>query len=171
MPRTKKPTPGAFEQFVKKCAENNSSEIIENISTGHALVLARHLFAAAGRDRETVRIVSGRLLKSFYEELKEAAREALDLGARFKVVVLSDDPTQFRENGFADLVEKHENGEIHVLNKGAESMPHFMVVGESRYRIEVDASRKIARAAFNDDIIAPALVRIHNDAWANSSAS
>ena len=151
----------SFERIVQDYAENDSPHVIENASIDHALVLIGRLFETARRHKEEVRIVSGRLLKSFYQNLIDSARKVLDDGVQVSVVVLSNDDSQLNGNGFYDLLNRHKNGRVDVLDRDAESMPHFVVVGERRYRVEVDDKRKKAFAAFNDDTIAPVLVGIH----------
>lgn len=150
----------AFERIVRDCAKNNSTRVIENASAEHALVLIRTLFETAVRHREEVRVVSGRLLKSFYGELAKTARLALDRGVRFSVLVLNG--KQLEGNEFADVMKEHANGSLAVLKRGDESLPHFVVVGDRRFRVEVDDELKIALASFNNDIIPPMLKDIHN---------
>lgn len=75
----------SFERIVRDCAKNNRSTVIENASQEHALILIRVLFETAMRHKEEVRIVSGSLLKPFYEKLVDTARKALDSGVRFSV--------------------------------------------------------------------------------------
>ena len=150
-----------FERIVRDCARNNSTRVIENASAEHALVLIRTLFETAVRHKEEVRIVSGRLLESFYEELVDTARQALDCGVRFSVLVLNG--KQLEGNRFAETMKEHANGSLAVLEHDEKSLPHFVVVGDRRFRVEIDDERKIATASFNNDTIPPMLIRFHRE--------
>lgn len=150
----------SFERLVRDCAKNNRSTVIENASQEHALVLIRVLFETALRHKEEIRIVSGSLLKPFYEQLVDTARQALDSGVRFSVLVRNG--KQLEGNRFAELMTEHKNGSIATLEDDDNKGPHFVVVGARRYRVEMDDERKIALAAFNDDTIAPLLQKLHD---------
>lgn len=149
----------SFERIVRDCAKNNRSTVIENASQEHALILIRVLFETAMRHKEEVRIVSGSLLKPFYEKPVDTARKALDSGVRFSVLVRTG--KQLEGNGFANLMKEHINGSIDTLEHDDKG-PHFVVVGDRRYRVEMDDKRKIALASFNDDTIAPLLLKLHD---------
>lgn len=148
----------SFERIVRDCAKNNRSRVIENASAEHALVLIRILFETAMRHKEEVRIVSGQLLKSFYEQLVDTACQALDRDVRFSVIVLTDSQ-RLKGNRFAELMTDHKNGSIAVIDADTRP-PHFVIVGERRYRVEMDDERKIALASFNDDTITPMLLEL-----------
>lgn len=150
----------SFERLVRDCAKNNRSTVIENASQEHALVLIRVLFETALRHKEEIRIVSGSLLKPFYEQLVDTARQALDSGVRFSVLVRNG--KQLKSNRFAELMTEHKNGSIATLEDDDNKGPHFVVVGARRYRVEMDDERKIALASFNDDTIAPLLLDLHD---------
>lgn len=150
----------SFERIVRDCAKNNRSTVIENASQEHALVLLRVLFETAMRHKEGVRILSGNLLRPFYEKLVDTARQALDSGVLFSVLVRTG--KQLAGNGFAELIAEHVNGSIATLEDADEAPPHFVVVGARRYRVEIDEERKIALASFNDDTIAPLLLKLHD---------
>lgn len=150
----------SFERIVRDCAKNERSRVIENASQEHALVLIRVLFETAMRHKEHVRILSGSLLRPFYEKLIDTARQALDSGVDFSVLVRTG--KQLEGNGFAELMAEHGNGSIATLEDDDEGPPHFVVVGARRYRVEMDDERKIALASFNDDTIAPLLLKLHD---------
>lgn len=159
----------SFERTVRDYAKNDRPGVIENASVEHALVLIRILFETAIRHKEEVRIVSGRLFKSFYEELVDTARRALDYGVQFSVLVLTS-KRQLEGNEFAKLITDHDNGSIAVIEDGDERLPHFVIVGDRRYRIEIDDERKIAVASFNDDTITPMLLEFYSRLECRASA-
>ena len=150
----------SFERIVRDCAKNNRSTVIENASQEHALVLIRVLIETAMRHKEDVRILSGNLLRPFYEKLVDTARQALNSGVLFSVLVQTG--KQLAGNGFAGLMAEHGNGSIATLEDDDEAPPHFVVVGDRRYRVEIDDERKIALASFSDDTIAPLLSKLHD---------
>ena len=127
---------------------------------GHALEIVRHLFLSARRHHEDVRIVSGGLFDEFYRELVEDARTALD-HVRISIIVVSKTCEELNGNGFYGLVNKHKNGRVLFLPKGTTDMNHFILVGDSRYRIEIDDSKTTAFACFNDEAFGTHLSSIY----------
>ena len=117
---------------------------------GHALDIVKHLFLSAIRHKEDVRIVSGGLFDEFYRELIEDASSVLD-HVRVSIIVISKTREELTGNGFFGLVDAHENGRVVFLPKGMADMNHFILVGNSRYRIEIDDSNTSAFACFNDE--------------------
>ena len=59
-----------FEEYVKLCAKDDAPDTIHNASIRHAKIIVKELFESAVRHRENVKIVSGTLLDSFYQDLK-----------------------------------------------------------------------------------------------------
>ena len=139
-----------FEKLVKDCADSDSTRIIENASMDHAKVLLRQLLQTANDKKEPVRIVSGRLRKEFYNELVDKARHVLN-ETTISVVVLSDE--QLQNNRFYDLVKHHSNGQVTLLSQDPNRWTHFIVVGDRRYRVEVDDGKHTAHASFNNEVI------------------
>ena len=117
---------------------------------GHALDIAKHLFLSAIRHNEEVRIVTGGLFDEFYRELIKDARKVLN-HVRISIIVVSKTREELEGNGFFAVVDAHKNGKVVFLPKGTPNMNHFILVGKSRYRIEIDDSKTTAFACFNDE--------------------
>ena len=145
----------SFEKLVKYCADNDSTRIIQNASMEHAKILLRQLLLTASEKGETVRIVSGRLRRDFYNDLLAEAQKTLDR-VKVSIVVLSGD--QLDGNRFFELVRGHHNGEVVVLEQEPERWTHFIVVGDKRYRVEEDDGKQTAHASFNNEIIPQLLI-------------
>ena len=153
-------TVDSFERMVKHYANTESTEVIENASMEHAQILMRYLFRKAVQRSEEVRIVSGRLYEPFYSRLVDAIDAVL---RTTKVTVLVFAADHIKDNSFAKRVREHSNGKVGVLDMHPDLLSHFVVVGDSSYRLELDDKRKMAHACFNDRFIAHSLVRFHNE--------
>ena len=160
-----------FVRLVRKLADTSSSRLIENASIDHALIIIECLLDAAKKRREDVRIVSGCLLESFYSRLVEKATEVLQAKVPIRVVVLGRSREDLQNNAFYNAVNKHENGEVHVLAEDPGTTPHFVVTGDRRYRVEVDDEKKKAMASFNDSTTGKMLISIYESLLVPAAAA
>lgn len=150
-----------FEKLVEDCRASSSTKNITNATIDHALVLFRALFKDAKEKGEDVRIVSGCLKPSFYEQLVEQANELLSAGIKISVVVPQSH--HLEDNAFAQLLKKHENGRLIKIPSSVEShTPHFILVGSSRYRLEQDHEQCTATACFSNSIVGTFLLGLFN---------
>lgn len=145
----------SFKKLVKHCADNDSTRIIQNASTEHAKVLLQQLLLTASEKGETVRIVSGRLRRDFYNDLLNEVKKALD-SVEVSIVVLSRE--QLDDNPFFNLVNEHPKGKVVALDEEPGRWTHFIVVGDKRYRIEEDDGKQTAHASFNNEVIPQLLI-------------
>ncbi len=155
----------SFENYVMKCAESNSPDQIHNASIHHAQIIVRELFKSAAIHKEGIRIVSGCLQDDFYrDDLALHAEEALRCGSRIQILVLERTRDHLASNELFRLVHPHPRGE--VITPDSAPTPgaiqtfwaHFILVGDSRYRIEKDDGRKDAIASFNDRALGEVLM-------------
>jgi len=111
--------------------------------------LYKELLAAALEEQKDVKIVSGHLNPDFYSDLTQIAEELLKK-QKIEVIVLD---TNFRIDGniFAEMVRSSGNDRI-LVNKNSEltKAPHFILIGEDKYRFETDHKNTKAIASFND---------------------
>lgn len=149
-----------FEGFVKDCAENSKSEFIRNSSIEHAKIIVRELFNCAIRDQQDVRISSGKLQEDFYDDMVDLGRKAMDQDVHVSVVVLDSAEEQLQGNSFYETVEDHANGRVFTLDL-PETETHYVLVGDSRYRVEFDDVTKEAVASFNDGTVGHLLADVH----------
>ena len=156
----------SFQEIVEKCRKHRIRQMIENASIDHAAVLAENLLLSAIENQSDVKIVSGSLDKRVFGGLAEKVRQIVDGGNNIDIV-LTDPPTDFRGNNFFDAVEK---GRVSVAAEVDRSFPHFIVVGGSAYRLEVDHGEKKAKANFNDPDLGGCLVSLFDDIKLRSQA-
>jgi len=137
-----------FRKLVKKHYRQNSSESISNGSIEHAKVLAKYLFRFANEENKEVRITTGSLEKDFYENFTEIIQKILHNN---KVLIISENTCD--TSTFKEAVTASKNGSIQVFkpekNAQIQSLPHFILVGDSAYRLETNDKLKIATASFN----------------------
>ena len=149
-----------FEKLVQRCVDNDENHTIFNASLSHAAILFENLLDVADKKKEDVRIFSGCFEKEFYESLKGKVVKLLNSGV--KVHLVSDcEKKDLEENEFIKTVSDHKNGTIKNLSE-QKGIPHFILVGDSRYRVELDDSLKTARANFNDSSTGNMLLGLYN---------
>lgn len=150
----------SFEDYVKRCAENEEADSIHNASIRHAKIIIEELFKSAIRNGEDIKIVSGRLLNEFYEDLIEPAREVLK-HSRIEIIVLDATKEEMQGNDFFRLVNEHDRGSAIVSRIGDANayQAHFVLVGDRRYRIEIDDGKKDAIASFNNETLGELLLK------------
>ncbi len=150
-----------FEEIVEYCSKENSKQVLTNASIAHAHILVARLIKDAAKHKEDIRIVTGCLYKDFYNGLVDELDAALQNGCVINVVVLKKSPSELDGNNFVKKLGEYNNAELIFLDIGADDLPHFIVVGNKRYRLEMDDKQKKAIACFNDEHLGSSLVKLH----------
>jgi translation initiation factor 2B subunit (eIF-2B alpha/beta/delta family) len=150
-----------FKQIVEKSRRNESTQVIKNASISHARVLIENLLCEAADRKEDVRIISGCLSKDFYNNLVSVLENALEKGVSVRTVVLNG-RDRLAGNLFAEMIEQHDNGTLTVLDLDVDVAPHFIVVGNKRYRLETHDGHAKAIACFNDEQLGGLLSNIYS---------
>lgn len=143
-----------FARKVRKCRQERSPETIENASTAYASVLLEELFGFAQEIKaREVLILSGRLIADVYDKLVGRIKSLLDSGCQVRVIALSSE-ADMEQNEFYKAVRDYgrdrDRGEVACLDQDPRSENHFVVVGDSAYRLETSDSSSTAIASFND---------------------
>lgn len=145
-----------YEKMVETYRKKESEDVLTNIDRAHARVLFENLLKIAEEKKEEVCIYSGTLHKDFYNQLTDSVESALQ---KTKVLVAVAKNEDMENNSFAQAVKDSPNGEfkkdVDVLG---EKYPHFILVGDKRYRFEKDDITKEAIACFNDSLLGEMLV-------------
>lgn len=144
-----------YKDIVEQARKERSINPISNSSFNHALIVIENLFEMAIEDKIDIKIVSGCLQNNFYENLIPKAQNILDLGCRIDVITLC--PIEALEhNKFKHLLNNY-NTQTSILclkeKEEAPSIPHFMLVGKTGYRIEFNDENKIAEGCFNNELV------------------
>ncbi len=151
-----------FTRLVEKCREGKLPDIIENASIDHAFVLLENLLIAARTELKPVLLVSGSFMPSFYNKLLPELERVLAAGCSVRGIAV-DHGARIEGNRFLEMLDKR--GGVKLM-PGA-PMLHFACVGDTGYRIEIDAEKKTAQACFNDQggTITTVLRTIFEQAW------
>ncbi len=162
-----------YEEIVRHYRKTESGEVLENLSPPHAKILFENLLEAAVENGEKVCIYSGTLNKEFYEQLTEAIKDTLQKLQKGDVLVAVAKPhgeNQVGGNSFADAV-KAFGGELKegVADLVGKDFPHFILVGDRRYRLEKDDETKEAIACFNDPRLGGLLAQASKKLMAGSA--
>ena len=147
-----------FDKVVKDARKVKKYRIIHNASKSHALTLFKNLLEEAKETHEDIKIVTGSLDAEFYGQLTDNLRKCLDAGVKCEVIVAKE--IDIASNEFAKLLDSHEHGNIYMGSMEPVQAPHFIVVGNNKYRFEVDDETSKAIANFNDDAVGSTLVGV-----------
>lgn len=148
-----------FEKLVHKYYNSNSDELISNGSIEHATILAKYLFLSAEKMENDVKIITGSLDKDFYAKFAEPIKRILKNNT---VSIISEKP--YEQSDFSQAILDSNNGNIKTLSKKDKitSLPHFILIGDSSYRLETDDNLKLAQASFNRPNVGKFLLAIFN---------
>ncbi len=152
-------TKDTFKKMVEECRKNESPKTIFNASKDHALVLFQELFTASIEHKEDVKIISGHLDDSFYNDLSIDLESCVGKGMAVEVIVLND--RDLSSNKFAKIIQNSDRCSITQLPTGNKiSSAHFILVGNSRFRAETDHDQAKAIASFNNPSVGETLTEI-----------
>lgn len=146
-----------LSEFAKVVAESRKKEsprMIYNASIDHAKLLFTELIQDAIERKEDIRIVSGELNPTFYGALTDDATRALDKKITIKLIVLNPD-IDLTKNPFVSIL-LNKGGEVYKA-KSKLDMPHYILVGDKRFRLELDHKQAKAVASFNNEGIGKTL--------------
>ncbi|RLL49137.1 hypothetical protein D8Y20_13310 [Mariprofundus sp. EBB-1] len=139
-----------FESWVTYCRNEESSSFIDNAAWDHALFLFKNLLSVAAEKGEDVRLVSGHLNSDFFNQILEELEQCVKAGVLIDVIVLDrslSDPA----NIFEKKLGAYEKGSILYCPKAiSSSLPHMLLVGDRRFRLETDHEQTKALASFNN---------------------
>ncbi len=149
-----------FQKLVENCRKKNLNKDIHNSAWPHALILFKELLTAATEHGENVCIVTGNLKAEFYDQLTDVAQKCLDADLKIELNILEPD-ANVSGNSFAELIKGHDRG---IFSQATTSdsihIPHFILVGNKRYRFEVNHAKTKAIANFNNQSMGEALKQL-----------
>lgn len=136
----------SYAQIVERHRKYRIREMLPNDSLSHAAVLFHNILQAAIDSKLDVKIVSGSLMKQFYDQFVDKLNILLATN-KVDVVLLDVDEDELRDNKFFEAVSKSDQGSI-FRSSGIHS--HFILAGDRIYRFETDHLVGEAIANFND---------------------
>lgn len=138
---------GDYDKLIQEHYKSLSSKEFENGSVEHAKILVKYLFKMALSKKLDMKMISGCLNGEFYDNFTESAKKLLAGGNRISLIsVKSPD-----EGSFKDVLKSDNSGNasIIVADDKVDSLPHFILVGDSAYRFENSDILCTAQASFN----------------------
>ena len=158
-----------FQSKVEYSRKHKSSDILLNASTDYAAILLENLFEFAREAADEIQILSGSLFPNVYDKLVPHITNALNDGCSVRVIVLCD-LAHVAQTQFYKSVKGHERGQVVTLGQEAGRHNHFVVVGNSAYRLETDDSASTAIASFKDSNgIVPQLKNKFEKLWGKTN--
>lgn len=150
-----------YEEIVELYRKKRVREMLPNGSRSHAATLFHNIFEAAISDKLELRIVTGSLVKDFYNPLTEKLRVLLTSNS-VSVILTDPQARELSENSFLAALVQSPNGRVMKANHVGQ-YNHLVVAGDSIYRIELDHNRGTAAANFNDPSLGKTLVAMFED--------
>jgi sugar-specific transcriptional regulator TrmB len=144
----------SFSKAVEECRKKESTRVLQNASIVHAKELFLNLIDEARAKKENVAIVSGELNREFYSQLAETTQKALSEGIQVSLLVTNPD-VRLDQHPFAQTILR-AGGEVYEATEKL-AAPHFIVVGDKRFRVETDHDQTKAIACFNNSVVGHAL--------------
>jgi hypothetical protein len=148
-----------YRKAVKKAKELKME--IKNPSIDHAGILMDELLQYAIDEKLPIKLVSGCLKKDFYANLSDKFREALDAKCKIEVLVECDKDDKIENKELYKILNNSENASIHTI-KEDNSVIHFMLIGDSAYRVETSKEYKTAIGHFDNCSIGELLLNRFN---------
>ena len=144
-----------FRDIVDLCAKKKLNREIPNSATCHAAYLLYKLLKGAAKHKYPVRIISGQLKMSVYNQLVGVLERCEKSGVEMDVVVLEDVDNPNGENEFYMRLQKYDKAKCYKPNNAnkkaiADSTPHMLIVGKQGFRYETDTKTHSAIANFNN---------------------
>jgi hypothetical protein len=149
----------SFTKVLVECRKKESTRMLHNASIEHAKVLFENLIDMGRELKEPIRIVSGKLNTEFYGQLTDKAEQALKENTPIELVVVDPD-INLDDNPFANII-RESGGHVYQTTEKIE-YPHFILVGEKRFRLETDHAQTKAVACFNNIEVGTFLHKMFN---------
>jgi hypothetical protein len=134
----------SFARIVEDCRRERRAFRIENDSIENAAVLAENLLMFARDNKQDVRIISGSLDERVYGNLALLAGEVLRTN---KIDIIVEKLPG--DHSLIQVVKDHPNGSVREI---PDAGPHFILIGDSAYRLEVNHKLAKAVANFNEPV-------------------
>ena len=135
----------AYRNVFRTMIRENDTNIIDNISSDHAVVIIQELIRSAEKH---VSIICQKLSSYVYgnDETLRVIEDAISRGVRFDVIIKERCPESEK---CASLI-----GDVKTLGALSKiDIPDFCVVDSSRFRFETDSKKRTAKVcAFNRDL-------------------
>lgn len=138
----------AYREKVKKHYQEKKIIEFDNSSTAHAEIVTEYLFKYAIENQEDIKIFTGNLKASFYNNFSQQAKTLLK---KNKISIVCEKKCE--HSSLKTLIENNNNGEILNINAQENTgISHFILAGDSAYRDEKSDILKTADASFNGRI-------------------
>lgn len=147
-----------YKAYVLECYENNKDQDIHNASTENALLLFKTLLKKAFKNKEDVRIISGSLLASFYNELVVPMQDILNNNNSVKIIVEGDIDDKNNNNFYKSFKDYIVDARVKF-----KELPNLILVGSNSYRYEEDKNSHKALANFNDKSMGNFMQKVFDD--------
>jgi len=142
-----------YRKAVKKAKELKIE--IKNPSIEHAGILMDELLTHAIENKLDIKLVSGRLEKNFYDSLMPKFEDAVKAGCKVDVLVGCGESSKIENKALYKLLNNPGRASAHYIED--KSIIHFMLAGDSAYRVEINKEYKTAIGHFDNTTIGEVL--------------
>jgi sugar-specific transcriptional regulator TrmB len=134
-----------YDEWVNDCYQSRKNQEIHNASQENALMIFNKLFDKAIRDKEDIKIITNKLLASFYNQLTDKLKQIVENGNTVQVIVEEKIDDQENNNFY------HQSKRFLKKASSFEGLPNFIIVGNNSFRYSADKKDTKAIANFNDE--------------------
>lgn len=163
-----------YKEILKRCADSDSEEFINNSSGDHAAAMIEQLFLKA---KNMVRIFTDHLNPQIYNRpyiIESVADFMKKSDSRLEIIMQlkEDSAVSPSENGFLSALKEYKD-KITIYEADGDTKKinnHFMVINTAKgyaMRYEIDINKKIATGTFNAGDAGKNLYD-YFDTWINS---
>lgn len=159
----------SYRRIIEDYRKRRLPTIVANTAACHARIVICNLLVLASEDAASIRLVSGRLAAEVYGELGPMISEAIDGGCDLRVITECG-RAELTGNQFYQVIHQKRPDSIRCMgiqSTTRQHMQHYMLVGETAYRVEFDDLTRSATACFNDErrLVTGILSRRFEEAW------
>ncbi len=160
----------AYRLYVERCRRRRASTLLPHSTITRSAIVIGNLLDLAAETGSPIRLVSGKLAAGVFSDLIPNLLRALDAQCDLRIVVERDYEAML-DNSFCTAVRARAPDAVRFLGTPLATFmnerTHFILVGQTAYRVEVEDKTHKATACFNDttEAVVPTLLAQFDTAW------
>ena len=137
----------AYRNVFRTMIRENDTNIIDNISSDHAVVIIQELIRSA---EKRVSIICQKLSSYVYgnDETLRVIEDAIKRGVRFDVIIKERCPESEKCASLIGNVKTLRDRDLSKID-----IPDFCVVDSRRFRFETDSKKRTAKVCANNEML------------------
>lgn len=170
LPALRSPLGTAYRVYVEWCRRRRSSMLLPHSTKTRAAIVIGSLLDLAAETGSPIRLVSGELAVGVFGDLIPNVVRALDAKCDLRIVMERDHDAMLDNPFYATILARVPDAVRSLptpLTDVIGERTHFLLVGRTAYRVEVEDKTRKATACFNDTTanVVPTLLAQFETAW------